>query len=325
MKNRLLAAAGAALLTFSLAACGAESTSESGAAQSADQSSSAQSAEQQSAAAAADEQPEVDRDPKEPLPEIEFSKDGVPSMTPLDATPPDVITVKTLVKGEGTEVGPDDTVQVNYAGFLWDDGTEFDSSFSRDAAATFSLNGVISGWKWGLAGTRVGDTVQIVVPSEYGYGEQGTQGIPPNATLVFVVEVLDVFSVDPAILKEATVTENQLPDGLEINGELGEVPSFAFAASAKVPKKASAIVLAEGTGRVITDKDTVIAQVTAVNWGAPDSLQTTWGQAPQQIAQAPQELLGMKVGSRVALLVPGSGELDSAGVFVVDVLAAFPS
>ncbi len=88
--------------------------------------------------------------------------------------------------------GPNDTVVVHYRGTLLD-GTEFDSSHSRGVPATFSLNGIIPGWREALQLMRVGDKWNVVVPPELAYGTRGAGGrIGPNETLLFEIELLEV-------------------------------------------------------------------------------------------------------------------------------------
>lgn len=98
-----------------------------------------------------------------------------------------------LVDGDGPQpAGPSSTVTVHYTGWLVD-GTKFDSSVDRGEPIAFSLNGVISGWTEGVGSMRVGGKRKLVIPADLGYGEQGAgTSIPPGATLVFDVELLDV-------------------------------------------------------------------------------------------------------------------------------------
>lgn len=96
-----------------------------------------------------------------------------------------------LEQGDGEKPAATDTVKVHYAGTLID-GTTFDSSYDRGEPATFPLNRVIPGWTEGVQLMNVGSKYRLTVPSELGYGEQGTGPIPPNATLVFEVELLEI-------------------------------------------------------------------------------------------------------------------------------------
>ena len=84
------------------------------------------------------------------------------------------------------------TVVANYTGWLLD-GTQFDSSWDRGEASSFSLDSVIAGWKQGLAGHTVGSQVLLVVPPSLGYKDQKQDKIPANSTLVFVVDILAAY------------------------------------------------------------------------------------------------------------------------------------
>lgn len=102
-----------------------------------------------------------------------------------------------VVEGSGPEAKAGDAVAVQYAGFNWSDGKEFDASWNRGAQA-FEVSPlgsapVIQGWNDGLIGAQVGDRRLIVIPPELGYGAQGAGGvIGPNETLVFVVDVVSI-------------------------------------------------------------------------------------------------------------------------------------
>ncbi len=107
---------------------------------------------------------------------------------------PSGLVFRTIKPGTGARPGPTDVVQANYRGTLTD-GTEFDASAKHQppGPATFQLNGVIPCWSEALQRMKVGETAQIVCPSEIAYGDQGRPPvIPPGATLVFEVELLGV-------------------------------------------------------------------------------------------------------------------------------------
>ena len=97
-----------------------------------------------------------------------------------------------LRQSNGIKPNSGHTVTVNYRGWL-DDGTEFDSSYKRHKPISFPLNGVIPGWTEGMQLVGTGGMVELWIPSSLGYGAQGSgASVPPNATLHFIVELLDV-------------------------------------------------------------------------------------------------------------------------------------
>jgi FKBP-type peptidyl-prolyl cis-trans isomerase len=95
--------------------------------------------------------------------------------------------------GEGKEAKKGGTVVAHYVGTLAD-GTKFDSSYDRGQPATFPLTNVIEGWKEGIPGMKVGGKRKLVIPAELGYGKRGTPDgkVPPDAELIFEVELVDV-------------------------------------------------------------------------------------------------------------------------------------
>jgi FKBP-type peptidyl-prolyl cis-trans isomerase len=97
--------------------------------------------------------------------------------------------------GDGATATAGDRVTVHYSGWLAEDSTLFDSSIQRGQPFSFQLGAgrVIQGWDEGVADMQVGGERQLVIPPELGYGAQGAGGsIPPNATLIFEVELLSV-------------------------------------------------------------------------------------------------------------------------------------
>ena len=99
-----------------------------------------------------------------------------------------------LEVGSGDEATPGQTVVVHYRGTL-EDGLQFDASYDRGTPFSFPLGAgrVIKGWDEGVQGMKVGGKRKLVIPSDLGYGARGAGGvIPPNATLIFEVELLEV-------------------------------------------------------------------------------------------------------------------------------------
>jgi FKBP-type peptidyl-prolyl cis-trans isomerase FkpA len=137
------------------------------------------------------------------------------AQAPADAPPPAVpepaVLVTDLSAGIGDEALPGMIVVVHYTGWLYDPaakdqrGRKFDSSRDRGQPLSFPLGAgrVIRGWEQGLPGMRIGGTRRLVIPSSLAYGARGAGNgvIPPNATLIFEVELLAVETV--------TLKENQ--------------------------------------------------------------------------------------------------------------------
>ena len=100
--------------------------------------------------------------------------------------------IEDQIVGDGDEAIAGQTVEVHYTGWLTD-GTKFDSSHDRNQTFSFKLGGgqVIAGWDQGVAGMKIGGARKLTIPPDLGYGERGAGGvIPPNATLVFKVELI---------------------------------------------------------------------------------------------------------------------------------------
>jgi len=115
--------------------------------------------------------------------------------TTMSASPtknPDFKVEDTLV-GQGPEVKSGDTVVMHYTGTLTD-GTKFDSSVDRGTPfeTQIGVGRVIKGWDEGVPGMKVGGKRKLTIPADMGYGAQGAGSIPPNSTLIFDVELLEI-------------------------------------------------------------------------------------------------------------------------------------
>jgi FKBP-type peptidyl-prolyl cis-trans isomerase FkpA len=104
---------------------------------------------------------------------------------------PSGLVYRSLTPGKGASPKATDVVTVNYAGRLTD-GTEFDSSAKQGKPVQFKLSEVIPCWAEGIQRMKVGEKARLVCPSEIAYGDQGRPPIPPAATLVFEIELLDI-------------------------------------------------------------------------------------------------------------------------------------
>jgi len=111
----------------------------------------------------------------------------------LPAITPTELKVTTLIAGSGPAVKAGDTVSVYYVGALAD-GTEFDSNFGsgQPIAFTVGVGQLIAGWDVGLIGAQAGGRYQLDIPADMAYGSDGSGGIPPNAALIFVVQVTTI-------------------------------------------------------------------------------------------------------------------------------------
>jgi peptidylprolyl isomerase len=115
-----------------------------------------------------------------------------PQVKPPQGAPPKQLVTKDLEEGSGPAAKAGDEVTVQYVGVNYKSGKEFDSSWSRNEPFPFELGAglVIPGWEEGVEGMKVGGRRELVIPPELGYGSAGSPpAIPPNETLVFVVDL----------------------------------------------------------------------------------------------------------------------------------------
>lgn len=136
------------------------------------------------------------------FPSVVRAVDGTPGVNiNSDANPPTAenggsaaVATEVLIEGAGEPLKAGDSAVLHYSGYLWADGTKFDSSWDSKQPATFTLTegGLIQGFIDGLVGQKIGSQVVIVIPPVLGYGNQAQGTIPANSTLVFVVDILGV-------------------------------------------------------------------------------------------------------------------------------------
>jgi FKBP-type peptidyl-prolyl cis-trans isomerase len=118
-----------------------------------------------------------------------------PSVTIPAGAAPTALVVNELIKGTGPEAKAGQPVTVNYVGVLFHGGKVFDASWKRNEPFVFTLGqgAVIKGWDQGVAGMKVGGRRELIIPASLAYGAKGAGStIPPNAPLVFVIDLLGV-------------------------------------------------------------------------------------------------------------------------------------
>lgn len=119
---------------------------------------------------------------------------GKPNVSVPKGPPPGKLIVRELEEGTGATIEAGDQAKVQYVGVGYKTGQEFDSSWSRGEPFFFYLGGgqVIRGWDQGVAGMKVGGRRELIIPPDLGYGEAGTAAVPPNETLIFVIDLLSI-------------------------------------------------------------------------------------------------------------------------------------
>ena len=118
-----------------------------------------------------------------------------PTITTPTGPPPKTLQTKDLITGNGDTAEEGKTITVNYVGELYQNGKEFDSSWKRNQTFTTQLSSgkVIDGWVKGIDGMKVGGRRELIIPPAQAYGKAGSPpSIPPNSTLIFVVDLLSV-------------------------------------------------------------------------------------------------------------------------------------
>ena len=175
MPVRILIFAVGAALALGLAACGDDD----------DDSSDDSATTEASAPADGGDSGSADNTDLSKKPVIETSGDESPG----------ALIVNDIVEGKGPEAKSGDRVSMQYVGVLYSDGTEFDASWDRGEPFDFTLGTgeVIPGWDQGIEGMKVGGRRELVIPPDLAYGAAGQPPtIPPDATLVFIVDLLDI-------------------------------------------------------------------------------------------------------------------------------------
>ena len=277
--------------------------------------------------------------PGEDLPAVEGEFGEAPIVTFPDSDPSDDLTVGVAIEGDGAEVESGDMLVTHYQVGVW--GEEpVQSSFTSPTPAAFALDQLISGWRYGLLGTHVGDRVVLSIPSEWAYPEGNEQlGVEPGDVLVFVVDILDSRPGDEYV-GEANSATGELPAGVTLSAEPGTPAIPLIAEDAPEPEDVDVYVVAEGTGAPIASGDAIVVAYGASTWsnapyGSSWSSVTWDGESDPYGVQALivltigagspfDDLEGVPVGSRVLFLFPGDEESSTESQAVLaDVVTVY--
>ncbi|SDJ92098.1 FKBP-type peptidyl-prolyl cis-trans isomerase [Streptomyces indicus] len=263
-----------------------------------------------------------------------------PTLAKGEGKPPKDLKVEVISEGKGDPLKDGDSAKVNYLGQLWDGDKPFDNSFDRGQPfdVTIGGGGVIEGWQQALKGQKQGSRLEVSIPPELGYGDQGQGDIPPGATLVFVMDVVKATSIPKKIEggKVVDQTDASLPKiGTETDGK---EPEVTIPSDKDAPTKLVSNYVIEGDGDALKASDTVAVSYVGKLWKDGKTFDSSYknGQPVtfplnQVIPGWSKGLEGKKVGSRVLLVVPpdqGYGDqaqgpipAKSTLVFAVDILA----
>jgi FKBP-type peptidyl-prolyl cis-trans isomerase len=258
--------------------------------------------------------------------------------------------VSTAIKGTGAVVPSGDNVLANLAIYKWSGKTHklLETTFTAFPAvvpAQIGLKGLASAIK----GQKVGTRILAVLPPKYGYGTTGNTnlGVAKSDTTVWVIDLIKPFA--PGASATGTTVSSGGGALPTVKQTAGAAPVITVKKGATPPKGLVVKTLIQGTGPVIGNKDTVVAQYVASIWRTGAVFNSTWpptpGAVPFSFAMGSngvisgfqKGLTGVKVGSRVLISIPPSLGYGSAGqsqagikgtdtlVFVVDVLDAIPA
>ncbi|MFV9503885.1 MAG: FKBP-type peptidyl-prolyl cis-trans isomerase [Oscillochloridaceae bacterium umkhey_bin13] len=233
-----------------------------------------------------------------------------PASDPNAITTASGLTIITRAEGSGDSPKPGDVVEVHYRGLLTD-GTQFDSSYSRGAPIQFILGQgmVIKGWDEGIALMQKGGKATLIIPPDLAYGSSGAGGvIPPNATLTFEVELVEIRPGPPAApetVDEAAYTVT--PSGLKyVDLRPGEGE----------PVGSGQTVLVHYTGWLTDGTMFDSSRQPRRPMGRQEPFSFTLGRG-EVIAGWDEGVAGMQVGGRRQLVIPPElayGERGAGGV-----------
>jgi peptidylprolyl isomerase len=265
-----------------------------------------------------------------------------PTVAKGSGEPSKDLAVKTVIAGGGKVVAENDYIQAHYLAQVWDTAKVFANSYDAKTAALVPLaqGRIYEGWRFGLAGKKVGSRVEMAVPPAWGYGKEGNAqaGVKGTDTLVFVIDIEDTFNAQSSAKGDVVAQDNVDLPKVGTNTD-GKAPSIDIPKT-DPPKKLVANYVIEGDGEEVAAENSVLVQYKGVQWAGGKEFDSTY--ANKQLASFSlqgvvkgwtQGLAGKKVGSRVLTVIPpelgygdnppqGSGIAKGATlVFTVDILA----
>ncbi|MEU6313824.1 FKBP-type peptidyl-prolyl cis-trans isomerase [Streptomyces sp. NPDC047014] len=264
-----------------------------------------------------------------------------PTLSKGQGEPPKELKVVTVSEGTGPALKKGDIAQVNYYGQVWDGKEPFDQSFGKGKPfdVTIGAGAVIKGWDQGLEGQKVGSRVELVIPPDLGYGAQGSPPkIQPNATLVFVVDIVKGTTVPASATGKEVAQDNKDLPKVGTNTDGKEV-SVTVPKDVAPPAKSVSSYVLEGDGPVVKDTDTVTVKFHGKTWKDDKTFESTYAQDQSvtwpleqlSVKGLKEGIVGKKVGSRVLLVIPpdmgfgdkeqGTIPANSTLVFSLDILA----
>ncbi|MER7762556.1 FKBP-type peptidyl-prolyl cis-trans isomerase [Streptomyces sp. NPDC097619] len=263
-----------------------------------------------------------------------------PTLAKGTGQPPKTLKVEVISEGKGPALKKGDMAQVNYLGQTWDGTEPFDNSFDKGQPfdLTIGAGSVIKGWDQGLEGQKVGSRVELVIPPDLGYGEQGSPPtIKGGATLVFVVDILKAVSVPASATGKAVPQDDKALPQVGVNTD-GKEPSLTVPKTDAPTKLVSNYVL-EGDGAAVKATDTVMVKYVGKVWKTDKVFENTFAQGGPvkwpldqlMVKGLKSGIEGKKVGSRILLVLPpdqgfgneakGDIPAKSTLVFALDILA----
>ncbi len=215
------------------------------------------------------------------------SVEGKPVVEVPDGPAPTELVIDDLVVGDGDTARAGDYLAMHYVGVLHADGVEFDASWNRGQTLGFTLGSgrVIQGWDQGIEGMQVGGRRLLSIPPDLAYGSQPPPGIPADAALVFVVDLLDV--VTPPTVENAAEPVTELEVEVLAEGDGTTIAEGMFI-------ETHYVIVLQTTGEVVDS-----------SWrnGGPITIQI--GVEPSQSLPAwDRGLIGLSAGDHVRMVIP---------------------